>query len=127
MQGKIRVTQRPLPPLPEAIASDPRVSKERLADRGFANVRRIGEGVYATISDFSKGLEAVSNGGFVIGRDAALIVEAHRTPAGAAAALKQAFEDRVPRMIDLKVYPRWDGLRDDPRFQSILRRLNLLE
>ena len=88
MHGKIRVTRRALPPLAESIASDPRVSEKHLSDKGFANVRRIGQGVYATISDFSKGLEAVSNGGFIIGRDAALIIEAHRTPAGAALELE---------------------------------------
>ena len=42
----------------------------------------------------------------------------------ALAALEQAFEDRVPEMFALKVYPQWDGLRDDPRFHSLLRRMN---
>ncbi len=42
----------------------------------------------------------------------------------ALAALEQGFEDRVPHMFRLNVYPRWDGLRDDPRFQDLLRRLN---
>jgi Tfp pilus assembly protein PilF len=45
----------------------------------------------------------------------------------ALAALEKGFEERVPRMFGLKVYPRWDGLRDDPRFQDLLRRLNFPE
>ena len=45
----------------------------------------------------------------------------------ALAALEQAFEDRVPEMFGLKVYPRWAGLRDDPRFHSLLHRMNFPE
>lgn len=73
-----------LPALAEAIAQDPRVAATPLLDKGFATVRKIGEGVYATISDFSKGLETLSNGGFIVGSDAALLIEGHRAPAGAA-------------------------------------------
>ncbi|MGH9859100.1 MAG: MBL fold metallo-hydrolase, partial [Candidatus Acidiferrales bacterium] len=43
---------------------------------------------YATIADGSKGLQAVSNGGFVVGRDAAFIIEGHMHPAGAALELE---------------------------------------
>ncbi len=64
-----------------------------LIDKNFAAVRKIGEGVYATISDFSKGLETVSNGGFVVGTDGALLIEGHRAPAGA------AFELEALRMV----------------------------
>ncbi len=42
----------------------------------------------------------------------------------ALAGLEQAFEVRVPHMYWLKVSPKWDGLRDDPRFHSLLRRMN---
>jgi glyoxylase-like metal-dependent hydrolase (beta-lactamase superfamily II) len=54
-----------------------------LADKGFASVRNIGDGVYATISDLSKGFETLSNGGFIVGTDAALLIEGFRTPSGA--------------------------------------------
>ncbi len=83
----------PLPALAESLAADSRVSEAPLIDRGFASVRKIGEGVYATVSDFSKGFETVSNGGFIAGKDAALIIEGHRVPAGA------AFEHEALRMV----------------------------
>lgn len=59
-------------------------ASEPILDRGFAAVHRIGQGVYATISDASKGRQTLSNGGFLVGREAALLIEAHRTPEGAA-------------------------------------------
>ncbi|HKE29172.1 MAG TPA: MBL fold metallo-hydrolase, partial [Bryobacteraceae bacterium] len=52
-------------------------------DRGFAQVTRIADGVYATIADPAKGLQCYSNGGVIAGRDAVLIVEGHYEPAGA--------------------------------------------
>src|SRR5262249_62218543 len=66
------------------VADDARVSETPLVDKGFASVRKIGNGLYATISDLSKGNTTVCNGGFLVGRDAALLVEGFATPAGAA-------------------------------------------
>lgn len=74
----------PVPAMAAEVASDPRLSSQPLADKGFASIRKIGDGVYATISDFSKGLETVSNGGFVVGSESALLLEGFRNPAGAA-------------------------------------------
>lgn len=74
----------PTPALAEAIAQDSRIAATPLLEKGFASTRKIGEGVYATIADASKGFQAVSNGGFIAGRDAALIIEGHMQPAGAA-------------------------------------------
>ncbi len=72
------------------VADDARVSETPLVDKGFASVRKIGNGLYATISDLSKGNTDLSkgnttlcNGGFLVGRDAALLVEGFATPAGA--------------------------------------------
>ena len=65
------------------VADDARISKTPLVDKGFASVRKIGNGLYATISDWSKGNTTVCNGGFLVGRDAALLVEGFATPAGA--------------------------------------------
>jgi glyoxylase-like metal-dependent hydrolase (beta-lactamase superfamily II) len=65
------------------VADDARVSETPLVDKGFASVRKIGNGLYATISDLSKGDTTVCNGGFLVGRDAALLVEGFATPAGA--------------------------------------------
>jgi len=55
-----------------------------LADQGFASTRKIGTGIYATISDPSKGAQTTCNGGFLVGKDAALLIEGFNSPAGAA-------------------------------------------
>jgi glyoxylase-like metal-dependent hydrolase (beta-lactamase superfamily II) len=73
----------PLPTLAESLGRDSRVAQTPVVDKGFASVRKIGEGLYATISDTSKGLQTMCNGGFLIGKDAALLVEGFVSPAGA--------------------------------------------
>lgn len=65
------------------LRDDPRIAQTPLVDVGFASVRRIGDGLYATISDPSKGLSTMCNGGFLFGKDAALLVEGFVTPTGA--------------------------------------------
>ena len=37
--------------------------------------------------------------------------------------LKKAYEARNSRLISLNVRPAWDPLRDDPRFQDLLQRI----
>jgi len=66
------------------VLDNPRIAQTPIADAGFASVRKIGEGTYATISDVSKGRTTICNGGFLFGKDAALLVEAFGTPDGAA-------------------------------------------
>ena len=73
----------PLPALAAELALDSRVSQTPLVDKGFASVRKVGNGLYATISDSSKGLQTICNGGFLIGKDTALLIEGFTTPAGA--------------------------------------------
>jgi glyoxylase-like metal-dependent hydrolase (beta-lactamase superfamily II) len=63
---------------------NPRIAQTPLIDAGFASVRKIGDGLYATISDTSKGISTMSNGGFLVGKDAALLVEGFVSSAGAA-------------------------------------------
>jgi glyoxylase-like metal-dependent hydrolase (beta-lactamase superfamily II) len=65
------------------LASDSRVSPTPIVDKGFASIRKIGSGLYATISDTSKGFTTVCNGGFLAGKDAALLLEGYAGPAGA--------------------------------------------
>src|SRR5260370_26319653 len=65
----------PLPVLAADIADDVRVSETPLVDKGFASVRKIGNGLYATISDMSKGNTTVCNGGFLVGGEPALPAE----------------------------------------------------
>ncbi len=74
----------PLPALAERVAQDPRVASTPIYDKGFASTRKISEGVYATIADPSKGLQALSNGGFIVGKNSAIVIEGHHQPAGAA-------------------------------------------
>ena len=73
----------PLPVLASEVASDSRVSQTPLVDKGFAAVRKIGNGLYATISDPSKGPTTICNGGFLAGKDGALMIEGFTTAAGA--------------------------------------------
>ena len=75
------------------LATDSRVADAPLVDKGFASVRQIGKGLYATISDRSKGLQTRSNGGFLVGRDRALLIEGFQTPTGA------AFQMEALRMV----------------------------
>ncbi|HXY26398.1 MAG TPA: MBL fold metallo-hydrolase [Candidatus Acidoferrum sp.] len=73
----------PLPALAAELAVDARVSQAPLVDKGFASIRKIGNGTYATISDFSKGITTICNGGFLVGKDAAFLIEGFTTAAGA--------------------------------------------
>jgi glyoxylase-like metal-dependent hydrolase (beta-lactamase superfamily II) len=74
----------PMPALAAELAEDTRVSQTPIVDKGFASVRKIGEGLYATISDPSKGFQTVCNGGFLVGKDGALLIEGFISVAGAA-------------------------------------------
>src|SRR5258706_13310482 len=57
----------PLPVLAADVADDARVSETPLLDKGFASVRQIGNGLYATISDLTKGNTTLCNGGIFPG------------------------------------------------------------
>ncbi len=73
----------PLPSLSSKLADDPRISAAPIVDKGFASVRKIGDGLYATISDASKGFVTVCNGGFLVGKDSGLLLEGFASVAGA--------------------------------------------
>src|SRR5260370_33588918 len=73
----------PLAGLAETVSADSRVSATPLVDKGFASVRKIGNGLYATISDPSNGTTTPCNGGCLAGRDAAQLVQAYTPPAAA--------------------------------------------
>src|SRR5260370_40331524 len=71
----------PLPPLAADVEADARVSKVPLVDKGFASVRKIGNGLYATISDPSKGTTTYWNGGFLWEMEARRFEETYTTAA----------------------------------------------
>lgn len=73
----------PLRALAGSLADDSRIAANPIVDKGFASVRKIGNGLYATISDASKGLETMCNGGFLVGSDGAMLLEGYVSPAGA--------------------------------------------
>src|SRR5258707_4655189 len=74
----------PMPALAAELAEDSRIAQTPLVDKGFASVRKIGEGLYATISDPSKGFQTVCNGGLLVGKDSAMLIEGFISVAGAA-------------------------------------------
>ena len=39
--------------------------------------------------------------------------------------LEKAYAERDPKMAFLKVEPKWNNLRSDPRFIDLLKRMNL--
>ncbi len=80
----------PVPALAADLAGDSRVSQTPIVDKGFASVRKIGEGLYATISDTSKGLTTIWNGGFLVGKDTALLLEGF-APSGDRRLLVEAY------------------------------------
>jgi hypothetical protein len=41
--------------------------------------------------------------------------------------LEKAYQQRDGFLVYVNLYPAFDSLRDDPRFQSLLRRLNFPE
>lgn len=74
----------PMHALAAELARDSRVSQTPIVDKGFASARKVGDGLYATISDPSKGFQTVCNGGFLAGKDGALLIEGFISVAGAA-------------------------------------------
>ena len=83
----------PLPALAAEFVSDSRIAATPLVDKGFASVRKVGNGLYATISDPTKGNTTLCNGGFLAGKDSALLIEGFTTPGGA------AFQMEALRMV----------------------------
>ena len=74
----------PRPALAAKLQNDRRLSQTVVVDKGFASVRKIGNGLYATISDPTKGLQTICNGGFLAGKESALVLEGFISAAGAA-------------------------------------------
>ncbi len=41
--------------------------------------------------------------------------------------LEKAYEERASQLVNINVAVQWDNLRDEPRFQDLLRRMNFPE
>ncbi|MCK4943835.1 MAG: hypothetical protein KAS65_09670 [Candidatus Aminicenantes bacterium] len=67
-------------------------------------------------------LEARSNRAYALG------IASYYTYAGekdrALDWLEIAYQERIQNLVYLNVYPKWDPLRNDPRFQEVLRKMN---
>src|SRR5215472_6154028 len=99
----------PLPTLAGELATDSRISASLLVDKGFASVRKIGNGLYATISDPSKGFQTTCNGGFLVGKDAAFLIEGFNSPTGASFQLDALrMVSRVPVKAALDTHYHYD-------------------
>ena len=70
-------------------------------------------------------LKALSNEHYVPPVNVALVLCALGEKDEALASLEKGCEDRDVRLTLLKVDPRWDSLRGDPRFVAILKRIGL--
>lgn len=70
-------------------------------------------------------LKELSRRRFVSSYDMALAVVGLAEQDQALAWLEKALEERSPRVLFLKVEPRFDGLRPHPRFKDLLSRIGL--
>jgi tetratricopeptide (TPR) repeat protein len=103
----------------------------RLFDSAFA-LAKLGHG-YARAGKCEEAhsvlerLHAVSTEKYVSPYDVALIYAGLQDHDRAFAWLQRAFEDRSLWLGYLNVEPQWDGLREDSRFQELLRLVGLLD
>jgi serine/threonine-protein kinase len=70
-------------------------------------------------------LKQLSRQGYVPADSMALVHAGLAEKDEAFAWLDKAFAERSFRLVHIKVEPRWDSLRSDPRYAQLLRRMNL--
>jgi len=73
----------PLPLFSSSRPSYPLADQSPIVDAGYAAVYKVTDGHYATISNTSKGFTTICNGGFLIGKEAGLLLEGFGTAGGA--------------------------------------------
>ena len=123
--GKVYIQQRKYP---EAIAE---FGKARQLSHG--NSEAIGSIGYvdALMGDKAKAravleeLKTLSNQHYIPPYNIALVYHGIGRQSEALALLEKACEERDVRITLLKVDPRWDSLRSNPRFAAILKRIGL--
>jgi len=71
-------------------------------------------------------LNELSNGCYVSPLDLAIVYTGLGEKELALEWFEKAFEERTGALIYLKVEPLYDSLRNEPRFNDLLRRLNLV-
>jgi DNA-binding winged helix-turn-helix (wHTH) protein/TolB-like protein/Tfp pilus assembly protein PilF len=69
-------------------------------------------------------LKSAARAQYVPAYNIALIANALDDREGALNQLEKAFQDHDARMILLKVEPKWNNLRKEPRFAELMRRMN---
>jgi glyoxylase-like metal-dependent hydrolase (beta-lactamase superfamily II) len=80
-----------------------------IIDEGFAKVEEIGKGVYAVLSDPTKGPLTICNGGFIVGRESILVIEGYGSPAGAKWVVQAARKvSQVPIKAAILTHSHWD-------------------
>jgi Flp pilus assembly protein TadD len=72
-----------------------------------------------------KELKSLSSQRYVPGTSLAALCYAVGEKGEAFTWLEQAYEDRDLRLSQLKVEPKWDAMRSEPRFVAILKRIGL--
>jgi serine/threonine protein kinase/tetratricopeptide (TPR) repeat protein len=86
---------------------------------------------YALAGKKDRALEVISNlqelskQGYSVYYDIAFVYHGLNDKARVFEYLEKAYEEREDGMSFLKIYPAWEGLRSDPRFKSLLKRMNL--
>src|SRR2546428_6096874 len=109
----------PLPGLSESVAGDARVAQAPIVDKGFASVRKIGEGAYATISDPSKGYTTLCNGGVLAGEEGALLIEGYASPPGCAFQMDAfGMVSQVPVRAALGTHHHFDHLMGNSLYRA---------
>jgi tetratricopeptide (TPR) repeat protein len=70
-------------------------------------------------------LDAMSKSKYVTPYGVALVYAGMGNKAQAFRWLEKAFDDRANWLVWLRFDPRWDGLRSDPRYADLLRRIGI--
>jgi serine/threonine-protein kinase len=82
------------------------------------------EGRHQEATEILQELEELERTTYIPPTDLAKIQLALKNHDEAFAWLEKAVEVRDADLFMLKVWPEWDPIRDDPRFDDLLRRLN---
>jgi TolB-like protein/Flp pilus assembly protein TadD len=125
MLGKVYTQQRKYPEAIEEFGKARELShgnSEAIASIGYTAALAGDELKAQAVLDE---LKALSNEHYVPPVNVALVLNALGKKDEALASLEKGCKDRDVRLTLLKVDPRWDSLRSDPRFIAILKRIGL--